>query len=199
VDNIYYKKRQCCFDEHSRICDDDNKNFIEHNKAHTCCFFGHRKIKETEALINKVYTVTEELIKDCSVHTFLFGSKSKFDELCLNIVTELKEKYPHIKRIYVRAEYVDINEDYTDYLLKFYDDTYFPEKMRGASRASYVERNQEMINKSAFCVVYYDETYLPPRRKNSRRDLTDYQPKSGTKLAYDYAKRKGLKIINTIN
>ena len=43
-----------------------------------------------------------------------------------------------------------------------------------------------MINKSDYCIVYYDENYLPPRRKNSRRDITDYQPKSGTAVAYDY-------------
>ena len=79
-----------------------------------------------------------------------------------------------------------------------YEDTYFPEKIRGSGKASYVERNREMIDKSNFCVVYYDENYLPPRRKNSRRDLTDYQPKSGTKLAYDYAEKKGLKIINLL-
>lgn len=199
MDNIYYKKRRCCFDEHSHLCDDDSKNFVVHDKAHTCCFFGHRKIKETEAVRNKVYAAIEELIRDYDVYTFLFGSKSEFDDLCLNIVTELKEKYPHIKRVYVRAAYADINDNYTDYLLKFYDDTYLPEKVRGAGRASYVERNQEMINKSDFCVVYYDKNYSPPRRKNSRKDLTDYQPKSGTKLAYDYAEKKGLKIINTIN
>ena len=63
----------------------------------------------------------------------------------------------------------------------------------------YVERNQEMINQSNYCIVYYDDNYLPPRRKNSRRDLTDYQPKSGTAVAYNYAKRKGVKIINIIN
>lgn len=198
MDNSYYKKRQCCFDEHSRICDDASKSFIIHDNAYTCCFFGHRKINKTDVLRNKVYRVIEELIKDYNVHTFLFGSKSKFDDLCLNVVTELKEKYPHIKRIYVRAEYADIGDDYIDYLLKFYDDTYFPEKLCRAGRASYVERNQEMINKSAFCVVYYDKTYSPPRRKNSRKDLTGYQPKSGTKLAYDYAEKKGLKIINMI-
>ena len=133
------------------------------------------------------------------MHTFLFGSKSEFDDLCLNIVTELKGKYPHIKKVYVRAEYADINEDYTNYLLESYEDTYFPERIRGAGRASYVERNQEMINKSSFCVVYYDKTYSPSRRKNSRRDLTDYQPKSGTKLAYDYAKSNRRRIINVIN
>ena len=60
----------------------------------------------------------------------------------------------------------------------------------------YVERNREMINKSKFCIVYYDENYAPPRRRKSRYDLFDYQPKSGTKLAYDYAVKKEKEIIN---
>ena len=70
--------------------------------------------------------------------------------------------------------------------------------MIDAGKAAYVERNYEMIDKSNFCVIYYDENYTPPRRRNSRRDLTDYQPKSGTKLAYEYAKRKKAKIINVL-
>ena len=55
---------------------------------------------------------------------------------------------------------------------------------------------RKMINKSKFCVVYYDEKYLPPRRKNSRRDLFDYQPRSGTAVAYGYAVKKKKEIIN---
>jgi len=85
---------------------------------------------------------------------------------------------------------------YEDSLLKHYEDTYFPEHMEKAGKASYVERNQEMINKSNFCIVYYDENYAPPRRKNSKRDLFDYQPKSGTKVALDYAIKKGIYIKN---
>ncbi len=78
-----------------------------------CCFFGHRKIKLTEELENKLHTIIENLI---------------------------------------------LSENVT--------------------------------------VFYYDENYLPPRRKNSNRDVLDYQPKSGTKLAYDYAKLKRKHIIN---
>ena len=169
------------------------------DKEKTCCFFGHRKIDETEELKNKLYEIIENLIVNEKVDTFFFGSKSEFDSLCLKTATELKEKYPHIKRIYVRSAFQHIPDWYEKSLLKHYEGTYFPEHMENAGRASYVERNQEMINNSTFCVVYYDETYSPPRRKNSRRDLTDYQPKSGTKLAYDYAKKIGLKIINMIN
>jgi len=171
-------------------------NEIISNKENCCCFFGHRKINETEVLRNKIYNTVEKLIIEQKVHTFLFGSKSDFNSLCLDIASKIKEKYPHIKRVYVRSAYADADEYYTNYLLKFYEDTYFPEKIRGSGKASYVERNQEMINKSKYCVVYYDENYLPPRRKKSRRDLTDYQPESGTKLAYDYAVKMKSQIIN---
>ena len=161
-----------------------------------CCFFGHRKINETPELIERLIKEVEDLITEKRVSTFYFGSKSEFDDLCHKVVTELKEKYPYIKRVYVRSAYQHIPDWYEDSLLQHYEDTFFPEHIEKAGRAAYVERNQEMINKSDFCVVYYDENYLPPRRKNSRRDLTDYQPKSGTGIAFDYAIKKNLIIYN---
>ncbi len=161
-----------------------------------CCFFGHRKINEIPELMERLKKEIEALITEKEVSIFYFGSKSEFDDLCHKTVTELKEKYPHIKRVYVRSAFQHIPDSYEDSLLKYYEDTYFPEHMENAGRASYVERNQEMINKSDFCIIYYDEDYAPPRRKNSKRDLIDYQPKSGTRLAYDYAIKKGKEIIN---
>ena len=172
---------------------------MEDLKLHTCCFFGHRKIDKTPELIERLTKEIKVLITEKDVNVFYFGSKSEFDDLCHKIVTELKEKYPHIKRIYVRSAFQHIPDWYEDSLLQHYEDTYFPNYMEKAGKASYVERNQEMINQSDYCIVYYDDNYLPPRRKNSRRDLIDYQPKSGTAVAYNYAKRKGVKIINIIN
>ena len=52
-----------------------------------------------------------------------------------------------------------------------------------------------MINDSDYCVFYYDETYQPEMRKYSKRSIDYYQPKSGTPLAYTYAKQKK-KIVN---
>ena len=170
--------------------------YIDKEKA--CCFFGHRKIEETEELKNNLRGIIENLIVNEKVDTFLFGSKSQFDDLCHKVITELKEKHPHIKRIYVRSAFQHIPDWYEESLLKNNEGTYFPEHIENAGRASYVERNQEMINHSKFCVVYYDEKYLPPRRKNSRRDLFDYQPKSGTAVAYNYARKKGCEIINVL-
>ena len=153
-------------------------------KRNTCCFFGHRMINETEELRSKVVEIIEELIVEKQVDTFLFGSKSRFNSLCVELVTEIKEKYPHIRRIYVRAEYPYISERYKNYLLESYEDTYYPEKIMNSGRASYVERNYEMIDKSHYCVVYYDERNTPTTRK------------SGTKAALDYAIKKCKNIIS---
>ncbi len=149
----------------------------------TCCFFGHRTINETKELNLKLFDIIERLITDKKVDTFLFGSKSRFDSLCLEIVTRLKETYPHIKRIYVRAEFPVISDSYMTYLLKYYDDTYYPEKILSAGRAVYVERNREMIENSRFCIVYYNEENIPTNRK------------SGTKISLDFALRQGKCII----
>lgn len=92
---------------------------------------------------------------------------------------------------------VYIDDNYKSFLLQNYEDTYYPEKMINAWKAAYVERNYEMINNSNFCICYYDENYTPQRRKNNRGDLIDFQQKSGTKLAYSYAKRKNIVVKNT--
>lgn len=105
------------------------------SKEHTCCFFGHRKIAVIDDLDNRLKEIVENLIVEKKVDTFLLGSKSQFDKLSLEVVTELKKKYPHIRQIYVRAEFPYIDEDYTAYLLKRYDHTYYPERMINAGKA----------------------------------------------------------------
>lgn len=152
----------------------------------TCCFFGHRTINETEALKLKLNEIIEKLIVEKKVDTFLFGSKSQFDDLCFEIVTRIKEKYPYIERVYVRAEYPYISEHYKNFLLKSYEDTYYPEKILNSGKAAYVERNYMMIDKSRFCVIYYDKQNAPTTRK------------SGTKIALDYAVKRGREIIEVL-
>lgn len=150
----------------------------------TCCFIGHRKIKETEELKRKLYQIVEGLIVKEKVDTFLFGSKSQFNSLCLEIVTSLKEKFPYIKRVYVRAEFPVIDENYRKYLLGSYEDTYYPEKILDSGRAVYVERNFEMINKSRFCIIYYNQGLEPTVGK------------SGAKIAFNYAVKQNKNIIS---
>ncbi len=149
----------------------------------TACFIGHREIVETEGLKEQLKELIEKLIVDNAVDTFLFGSKSNFNSLCYDLVTEIKEKYPQIKRIFVRAEYPEINDSYIEYLHKYYEDTYYPSSVMGAGKAAYVKRNCEMIDKSDFCIFYYNEDALPEKRK------------SGTKIALDYAVTKKKKVF----
>ena len=150
----------------------------------TCCFIGHREIREPEALGKKLYLLIENIIVNEGVDTFLFGSKSGFNSLCHKTVSELKEKYPHIKRVYVRAEYPVINDDYKDYILRNYEETFYPEKIGGSGKAVYLRRNREMIDKCRCCVVYFDEAVRYGNRK------------SGTKAALDYATGLGKTVFN---
>ncbi len=151
----------------------------------TACFIGHRKIEATDKMRNTLFSKIEDLIINKGYTVFLFGCNSQFNDLCYETVTCLKEKYPYITRVFVRAKYPYIGESYKKYLLEKYDDTYFPEKMINSGRACYVERNFEMIEKSSCCVFYYDY-YCD----------TSFDKKSGTKIALEYAKNKGRKIIN---
>ncbi len=156
----------------------------------TCCFFGHRKIELTDELRSKVSGEIKRLIIEEKVDTFLFGSKSEFDDLCYEITSELRKYYPRIKRVYVRSHFPYINDDYLEYLLESYEETYYPDNILNAGRASYVERNYEMINKSRFCIIYFDKKYVLPKQNDG------HKPKSGTKIAYDYALKKKKTIIN---
>ena len=54
-----------------------------------------------------------------------------------------------------------------------------------AGKASYIKRNQAMIDDSDFCVFYYNEDYTPSTKTNS-----------GTKIAYKYAIKMKKKVIN---
>ena len=149
------------------------------------CFIGHRTITVTDDLCERIRTTVLDLIDNQDVDTFLFGSRSQFDELCLKIVTEIKEIRPHIRRIYVRAEYPYISADYEKYLLTFYDETYMPENIIHAGKAIYIERNRHMINSSDICLMYFDNKYSLNQNYNS-----------GTKNIYKYAVFKKKTIVN---
>ncbi|MBR5439105.1 MAG: hypothetical protein IKV61_02690 [Clostridia bacterium] len=160
------------------------------------CFIGHKNIEISEKLKILLKETVILLIKKGAT-TFLFGSNSEFDDLSWEIVTQLKNEYPFIKRVYVRAAFQYINTSYTEMLLQSYEETYFPKKIENAGKYSYVERNYEMINLSTYCVFYYNKNYLPTRKKQSKRDIfAPARRNSGTKIAYDYAIKNKKQIIN---
>ena len=155
---------------------------------------GHRKIELSNDLIERVTNTLIYLIEN-GVNIFLLGSKSEFNALCRDILISLKSKYSNIKMVYIRAEYEFINQDYKNYLLKIYDETYFPIKVRGAGAKSYVIRNRIMIDQSDYVVMYYNKDYIAPARQSKKRVFIS-SAKSGTELAYEYALSKHKHIIN---
>jgi uncharacterized phage-like protein YoqJ len=155
------------------------------------CFIGHRTVEKTEELMASLKEIVLSLIKE-GVVTFLFGSKSEFNHVAWEVVTELKKEYTYVKRVYVRSISQYIEKSYKEYLLKFYEETYFPEKLERAGRYSYVERNYEMIDNSAYCIFYYNENKETPKYGT----LLPKKRSSGTKIAYEYARKKKKRIIN---
>lgn len=171
-------------------------------KHKTCSFFGHRKINLTNDLRQKVSEAIENLIIKYNIQIFLFGSKSEFNDLCHFIVSELKDRYPNIKRICytcksesctLEKERQELEKVYSRYINQEFHLLGFEEEFEhktkyNAGRASYIERNQAMIDDSEYCLFYYNEKYVPPTKTNS-----------GTKIAYEYARRKNKKITNLFN
>ena len=152
---------------------------VNYGLKNTCCFVGHRTIENKPFIYEQVKQCVTDLINRENITTFLFGSKSQFDELCLEVVTELKNIFPNIKRVYVRAVYDYVTVDYEKYLLTLYDDTFYAEKARNANRLAYVKRNEEMIDKSSICIFHY--------KYNA--------PHSGTAIAFKYAQQLNKRII----
>lgn len=124
-----------------------------------CSFFGHREIEITEDLVLKLTVFIEKLIVNKNFGIFYFGGFGMFDDLCYKIVSQLKQKYPYVKRIFClsdprhqrvskRPNWLK-NEEYEEYVyleLKYdywYTRIYF--------------RNCEMINRSDFVIFYAKE------------------------------------------
>ncbi len=171
------------------------------------CFIGHRKVENKELVKEKVKEVVERLIVEKGVKTFHFGSRSEFDDICHVVVTEFQKIYPDIIRVNYncKSEYV-VKKDERERLeagwsrllkeevkLKDYERGKISDRVYSAGEASYVERNEEMIDDSTYCVFFYREGYKPT--PNNPRKSSKI---SGTKLAYDYAVRKKKIIINIV-
>ena len=180
----------------------------------SCCFIGHRTVKDAKEVQRRVRETIRLLVEERGVTRFLFGSKSHFDTICHDEVTKLQKEYPQIKRIAFtcKSEYACKPEEKEgleriasevankEITLKAYEESQRSPRLYEAGKASYVERNEDMINASDYCVFYYDASYLPPLRKQSK-DGSFYQPKSGTRVAFDYANQrvrggKALEIFN---
>ena len=137
----------------------------------SCSFFGHRDTPQTEELKQKVRETVERLIVEEGVDTFLFGSRSKFDELCHIVVTDLQKMYPNIRRVaylckHENACLVGAGTSLTHQIEEItgrkervleYEEIKKSDRVNSAGRDCYVERNYWMIDESDFAIFHLDE------------------------------------------
>ena len=131
----------------------------------------------------ELYSLFEDFVLNKGVGIFLFGGFGNFDDFCHEVVTDLKEKYTFIKRVYICEDYRFVarpskrpawlkDEDFEEF-------DYYAMRYTGFYQRIYF-RNLEIIEHSDFCVFYVDEN-----RQNS-----------GAGKALEYAKRKKKVLIN---
>lgn len=175
-----------------------------------CTFFGHRNTNLNAEQLKHLQVIIENLILIKKVRVFLFGTRSNFISNCHKIVSDLKSKYLDIIRVGCPCKHeIFVLENEIEYYNKIYNRVIHEnieilgvekivdfKNINKAGKASYIERNYEMIDAADYCVFYYNKNYLPSTRKFSKRDIASYQPRSGTDLAYDYATKKKKEIIN---
>lgn len=149
----------------------------------TCCFTGHRNIPSSDygKIKASLYAVIEGLISEGIVY-FGCGGALGFDTLAAEIILELKLKYPHIKLIMVypcrdqTLFWDDCDKEKYNHI-KFSCDKYVYSAER-YDRSCMYKRNRHLVDCSSYCVCY----------------LNRY--KGGTAYTVNYAKQKGLTIIN---
>lgn len=154
--------------------------------AKTCCFTGHRSLSHEEKLKVAVHLrrVIEEQIK-AGVVFYGAGGALGFDTLAAQTVLEMKKEYPQLRLILV-LPCEDQTREWRSEDIAVYEDI-----KRRSDKVVYVSReytsdcmhrrNRHLVDHSGTCICY----------------LT--RASGGTAYTVDYARRKGLRIINVAN
>lgn len=152
-------------------------------RERTCCFTGHRRISNDE--VKEVKTRLKHTISAAIDQGYLYfgaGGALGFDTLAALTVLELKKKYPYIKLILVlpcinqtkgwSKKDVEVYEQIKSRCDKYVytSENYFNGCMQ--------KRNRHLVDNSSLCVCYLTEN------------------RGGTVYTVNYARQKGLKVIN---
>lgn len=152
-------------------------------RAKTCCFTGHRNLSHEEKL--KVAVRLREIIEEQIKAGIVFygaGGARGFDTLAAQTVLKMKKEYPQLRLILVLP-----CEDQT-------------RGWRSEDIAVY-----EDIKRRSDKVVYASREYTPDCMHKRNRHLVDHcgtcicyltRSTGGTAYTVDYARKKGLRIIN---
>ncbi|MGN1411723.1 MAG: SLOG family protein [Oscillospiraceae bacterium] len=150
----------------------------------SCCFTGHRYIKENQELLNRLKISIEECIHN-GITDFYSGGAIGWDTLCSKIMLQLKEKYPHIKLHLI----LPCNkENQTLYwsksqVLEYENILKMADTIQYTSNHYYdgcmKVRNARLVEVADLCICYYN-----------------HNCRSGTAQTVRMALKKGIPVIN---
>lgn len=152
------------------------------------CFIGHRDIFEN--IREKLKEAVENEIKN-GADFFTMGTHGDFDRIALGVCRELRKTYKNITIEVVITSFKTI-EPIIDHDEIFGDEKYYPyadvqTTMYNIEEEHYkrqiIASNKQMVDSCDTLICYVNKKHNP----------------SGAKTTMNYAKRKGLKIINLYN
>lgn len=150
----------------------------------TVSFFGHREINNPFAVGICLEQIVTNLIKNNEYVNFLIGRDGDFDQLVASTVRRISKQLDYgntnltLVMPYLTAEYRD-NEKY---FLDYYDNVELCSKSANSHFKSAIQiRNQSMIDRSDLVICCIQRN------------------KGGAYKSVQYAKRKGVKVINIID
>ena len=122
----------------------------------SCSFFGHREITITEELKKDIFNILEDLISNKNFNTFYFGGFGAFDNLCWQIVTNLKQKYKNIQRVFCLVNPNHLIKSKRPYNINYenYEDIIYLDLKFDYWYTRIYYRNCEIINMSDFVIFY---------------------------------------------
>ncbi len=152
----------------------------------TACFTGHRQIEEPISEVDRRLTETVENLIHKGYLYFGAGGARGFDALAAEVVLKLKATYPQIHLILV----LPFDQQYRHERNWTWAETAQYHRLKeqaskvvvlaaGYTSGVYHRRNRHLVDNSSVCVAYMT-------RANS-----------GTSYTVNYAKAKGLEVVNT--
>lgn len=148
-----------------------------------CCFTGHRFLpKEQTGLLNTRLTMEIDNCIAQGITTFISGGALGFDQLAAVAIAEKKKKCPSLRLILALpcknqdARWTSAQRTTYEYLLSFADQIIYISE--AYDRGCMKRRNYFMVDHSSHCICAL------------------LHGKSGTEQTVNYAKEKGLTVVN---
>ena len=154
----------------------------------TVCFSGYRPEKfsfalnspQGEKLINDIEKCVQTLINKGFVN-FIVGGATGFDTICGEVLLKLKKDYPNIK-IYsyvpFKNMHLSFGAHWRDRQKMVLENSFVTVLNEEFYRGCYFERNRKMVDEAQVLVCYFDGA------------------DGGTAYTENYAKKRGIEIIN---